>query len=108
VVNLETGETVAEGGQLVTDPPGDALLACIECARAVALGWWGSIARHIAPLGRPVCVLCSEGEATLTADAWFTLTASLVAKRTADGQRRGWREDAVKGLGAVTIEDSGL
>ncbi|MET8534518.1 hypothetical protein ABZV67_21965 [Streptomyces sp. NPDC005065] len=34
---------------------------------------------------------------------WFALTASLVAARAADGQRRTWRDDAVKSLGAITF-----
>jgi hypothetical protein len=103
VVEMSTGATVAEGGRLVSDQPGGELMACVECARAVALGWFGSIARHIGDAGAPVCVLCSEGDATLTAVEWFALTASLVSQRTADGQRRTWRDDAVKGLGAMTV-----
>ncbi len=107
VVNMGSGETVAEDGRLATDKPGEGLVACAECARAIALGWWGSISRHAAPSGRPVCVLCSEGEATLTAVDWFALAAALVAARTADGQRRSWHDDAVKGLGAVTFLGGG-
>lgn len=103
VVEMSTGETVAEGGRLITDQPAEGLVACVECARAVSMGWWGSIARHVAPEGAPVCLLCNEGEATLSAADWFTTTARLAASRIAAGQRRTWRDDAVKGLGAVTV-----
>lgn len=97
VVDLNSGEVVAEGGQLVTDP--SKRVACHECARAVALGWWGSISRHIGPADAPVCLLCGEGEAVLTAEEWFAETADLIVERTRDGQRRTWRDDALKGLG---------
>ncbi|MER6616325.1 hypothetical protein [Streptomyces xantholiticus] len=102
VVDMGTGETVAEDGRLVDEPVADDLVACNECARAVALGWWGSIARHPGAPGRPVCVLCGEGEAVHTAVEWFAMAAALVRQRTNDGQRRTWHDDAVKGLGAVS------
>jgi hypothetical protein len=94
VVDLGTGDVVAKDGHLVGD-----LVACQECARAVALGWWGSTARHCGDPGSPVCQLCSEGEATLTATAWFSLTLELIIRNTASGARRTWRDDSVKGLG---------
>lgn len=81
--------------------PADQPVACSECARAVALGWWGAIARHIGPADRPVCLLCGEGEATLTPTQWFALADELTRSRTLDGQRRTWRDDAVRGLGAM-------
>lgn len=94
VVDLGTGTRVAQDGNLVHE-----LVACSECARAVALGWWGSTARHYGDEGSPVCQLCSEGEATLTAEAWFALTLQLTIRNTASGARRTWRDDARKGLG---------
>jgi hypothetical protein len=100
VVDMSTGATVAEDGRLVTDAPAD-LVACMECARAIALGWWGAIARHFGEPGEPVCVLCGEGAAVLTAVQFFARAAVLVQQRTADGQRRSWRDDAVIGLGAA-------
>jgi hypothetical protein len=103
VVNMTTRETVAEGGQLVGEQPAEGLMACVECARAVALGWWGSTARHFGDDGAPVCALCGEGEATLTATAWFALVVRLTIQNTASGMRRSWRDDAIKGLGAATI-----
>jgi hypothetical protein len=103
VADLSTGERVAEDGRLVTDPEAEERVACPECARAVALGWFGSIARHIGDAGAPVCVLCSEGDASLTAAEWFALVGQLVVARTADGQRRTWRDDAAKGMGAMVV-----
>ncbi|MEU9355051.1 hypothetical protein AB0D65_29655 [Streptomyces griseoloalbus] len=103
VVDVATGETVAEGGQLVGEQPDQDLVGCLECARAVAQGWWGSIARHVGMEGAPVCMLCGEGEATLTAADWFAMAAQLAAAATARGSRRTWRDDAVKGLGAHTL-----
>ncbi|AWI32738.1 hypothetical protein [Streptomyces tirandamycinicus] len=104
VVDMGTGETVAEAGRLAGEKPAGGLVACSECARAVALGWWGSISRHLGAPDAPVCVLCSEGEATLSAEEWFSLTAQLVVQRTRDGQRRTWRDDALVGIGAVNPE----
>ncbi|WP_155553656.1 hypothetical protein [Streptomyces sp. E1N211] len=100
VIDVATREIVAEAGELVGEEPGEGLVGCLECARAVALGWFGGIARHVGMEGAPVCVLCGEGEATLTAVDWFAMTGQLAAARTADGSRRTWRDDAVKGLGA--------
>lgn len=74
-------------------------VACDECARAVAMGWLGSISRHPAPPGAPVCVLCGEGEAVHTAEEWFEHTVALIEERDRDGQRRTWREDAMIGAG---------
>ncbi|WP_431959356.1 hypothetical protein [Actinacidiphila sp. bgisy160] len=103
VVDMGTGQVVAQGGRMVANPQDAAeLVACNECARAIGLGWWGSTARHPAPDGAPVCVLCLEGEAVHTAAAWFAAAAQLVQARTADGQRRTWRDDAIKGLGAIS------
>lgn len=102
VIDHGTGDVVARDGQLVAD-----LVACQECARAVALGWWGSTARHYGDPGAPVCQLCSEGEATLTAQAWFALTLQLIIRNTASGARRTWRDDAVKGLGAALPPEEG-
>lgn len=99
VVDMASGEVVAENGRLVHE-----LVACFECARAIALGWWGAIARHPAEPDEPVCVLCKESAAVLTASGWFASAAALVQQRTADGQRRTWREDALKGLG-ITAPD---
>lgn len=81
------------------DQDAGGLVACDECARAVALGWWGGISRHQGRPGRPVCLLCGEGEAVHTAVQWFGLTAALVHERTHDGQRRTWHQDAMIGLG---------
>ncbi|MGW2496217.1 hypothetical protein ACWCV2_17165 [Streptomyces pseudogriseolus] len=103
VVDVITGQTVAEEGRLVGEDPGEALVGCLECARAVAQGWWGSIARHVGMEGAPVCVLCGEGEATLSAADWFATAGQLAAAATARGSRRTWRDDAVKGLGARTL-----
>jgi hypothetical protein len=100
VVDMGTGAVVAQDGQLVHE-----LVACQECARAVALGWWGSTARHCSDEGSPVCQLCGEGEATLTPQAWFALTLQLIIRNTASGARRTWRDDAVKGLGATTMPE---
>ncbi|MET9776201.1 hypothetical protein ABZ023_18405 [Streptomyces sp. NPDC006367] len=102
VVDVMTGQTVADAGRLVGEQPHEVLVGCSGCARAVAQGWWGSIARHAGSSGAPVCVMCGEGEATLSAVEWFQLVAELAAARTAAGSRRSWREDAVKGLGVVT------
>jgi len=100
VVDMGTGDTVAEDGRLTTDRgQEDELVACTECARAIALGWWGAISRHIGPADKPVCVLCGEGEAVHTAAGWFTTTAQLIEQRTREGQRRTWAEDAHVGLG---------
>jgi hypothetical protein len=103
VVDQSTGQKVAEDGRLVTDEPGEELMACVECARAVALGWWGSTARHFGDPAAPACALCGEGEATLTAADWFALVVQLTIQNTASGMRRSWRDDAVKGLGAMTL-----
>jgi hypothetical protein len=100
VVDVITGKTVAEDGQLVGQDLGEGLVGCLECARAVAQGWWGSIARHVGLEGAPVCVLCGEGEATLTAVDWFVMAGQLAAAATARGSRRTWRDDSVKGMGA--------
>ncbi|QDN94915.1 hypothetical protein FNV58_00885 (plasmid) [Streptomyces sp. RLB1-9] len=100
VIDLGTGAIVAKDGHLVGD-----LVACRECARAVALGWWGSTARHCSDPDSPVCQLCSEGEATLTAEAWFALTLQLTIQNTASGTRRTWRDDAIKGLGAIAMPE---
>jgi hypothetical protein len=97
VVDMGTGQTVAEDGRLTTDD--EALVACTECARAVALGWWGSISRHIGPADKPVCLLCCEGEAVHTPASWFAITAQLIAQRSRSGQRRTWNDDALIGLG---------
>lgn len=78
--------------------PADQTVACNECARAVALGWWGGIARHPEHEGA-VCLLCGEGEAVHTAQEWFGVTVMLRAERARDGQHRTWREDAAAGLG---------
>lgn len=101
VVDLATGAVVAQDGRMVSDPPGEQPVACVECARAIALGWWGAISRHSGPADAPVCVLCSEGEATLAPTEWFVRAATLVQQRTVDGQRRSWRDDAVRGLGIM-------
>lgn len=98
VIDMSTNAVVARDGHLLAD-----LVACQECARAVALGWWGSTARHYGDPGSPVCQLCSEGEATLTAQDWFALTLQLIIRNTASGTRRTWRDDAIKGLGAVMM-----
>ncbi|MGV9509347.1 hypothetical protein ACWDQZ_27480 [Streptomyces tendae] len=103
VVEVGTGRVVAEAGRLVGDETGETLVACTECARAVAMGWFGAIARHPGSVGAPVCVMCGEGEATLSAVEWFVLLSELAAARTADGSRRTWRDDAVKGLGATML-----
>lgn len=95
VVDQATGDVVARDGRLVGEQP----VACLECARAIALGWFGAIARHPGDPNKPVCVLCSEGEAVLTPTQWFVRAAMLVQQRTVDGQRRSWRDDAVRGLG---------
>lgn len=97
VVNMTTGETVAEAGELVGEEPGEGLVGCLECARAVALGQWGGVARHEGMDGAPVCLLCGEGEATLTAVDWFLTTAKLADAMTAAGTRATWREDSVRG-----------
>jgi hypothetical protein len=104
VIDLGTGALVAKDGALVTDPPdGQEPVACSECARAVALGWWGSIARHMGAPGTPVCWLCGEGKAILTPAQWF---AEVVALIQANGpQRRTWHEDAIKGMGAFTMPE---
>jgi len=81
--------------------PADQLVACPDCARAVGLGWWGSIARHNGPDGNPVCVLCKQSEATLTAAQWMALAASLAEYNTANGLRRAWHEDGLIGAGAA-------
>lgn len=101
VVDMASGDVVAENGALTGE-----LVACHECARAVALGWWGSISRHTGEPGTPVCVLCSEGEAVLTPAQWFTETASLVQAHIIDGQGRTWRDDATKGLGLTGPTDA--
>jgi hypothetical protein len=97
VVDMSTGTVFAQDGRMADEPPAD-LLACVECARAVSLGWWGSIARHCGDPGTPVCQLCSEGEATLTAKAWFALVQQMVIRNTASGIRRSWRDDSVQGM----------
>ena len=99
IVDMAPGQTVAKDGQPITDALDEALVACNECARAVALGWWGAISRHIGPADKPVCVLCGEGEAVHTASDWFTTTAKLIEQRNREGQRRTWSEDAHIGLG---------
>mgnify|MGYP007011098431 CR=1 FL=1 len=100
VVDMGTGATVAEAGRLVGDEQKGNLVACVECARAIALGWWGAISRHAAyGPDKPVCVLCCEGEATYTAEEWFVLAGQLVTQRARDGQRKTWQEDAIRGLG---------
>lgn len=104
VVDLATGTVVAQDGRLAHEAPGEQPVACLECARAIALGWFGSISRHIGPADAPVCILCSEGEATLTPAQWFAQTAVLVQQRTADGQRRTWRDDSLRGLGITAPE----
>ncbi|MFD8650669.1 hypothetical protein [Streptomyces mirabilis] len=100
VVDLSTGAVVAQDGHLVGE-----LVACHECARAVALGWLGAIARHPAPHGAEVCTLCCEGEATLTPAQWFTMTAQLLGENARRGMWRSWRDDAVRGLGAITMPE---
>lgn len=97
VVDQATGETVAEDGRLLID---EQPVACQECARAVARGWWGGIARHEGPDDQPMCVLCEEGQATLSATEWFRLTQQLIQARS--GQRKTWQEDAIRGLGAIS------
>lgn len=93
----------ADDAQPAPNPSEDALLACLECARAVGLGWWGSVARHPGPADAPVCVLCGEGAASLTAAQWLAQAAALAAHHTARGQRRSWREDAERGRGAARL-----
>ncbi|MFF1284322.1 hypothetical protein ACFVY4_26720 [Streptomyces sp. NPDC058299] len=102
VVDLGTGAVVAQEGRLVTDPPEEEqLVACNECARAIALGWWGAIARHPGPADKPVCVLCGEGQAVLTAGQWFDTTAKLKAAHVKAGKHHTWRDDAVARFGAA-------
>jgi hypothetical protein len=100
VVDMGTGDVVAENGRLATD---QVMVACHECARAVALGWWGSTARHPGEPGIPVCVLCGEGEAVLMPAQWFAETIMLIQQN--GSQRRTWRDDAVKGLGAIVLDE---
>jgi hypothetical protein len=107
VQDMRTGTVVAADGRLTGEHDTRALVGCTECARAIALGWWGGIARHRGDREAPVCVLCSEGEATLDAGAWFVLVASLAARNTVSGRHRTWREDAVRGLGAAAAQPQG-
>jgi hypothetical protein len=94
VVDMGTGAVVAQDGQLVHE-----LVACQECARAIGLGWWGAIARHPGPPDKPVCVLCCEGEATLTPAQWFTVVAQRIAAHVQAGKHKSWRDDSLRGLG---------
>lgn len=97
VVDPTTGRVVARDGRLLDDPA-HPLAGCAECARAVAQGWWGAIARHPGPADAPTCALCGEGEATLTPSQWFDQVATLIGCSIA-AFRRSWRDDAVAGLG---------
>jgi hypothetical protein len=40
-------------------------IVCAECVRALALKWWGGIARHSEEL---TCLLCGQGTAVLCGD----------------------------------------
>lgn len=105
VRDLTTGDVVARDGRLTGDEREEQLVACLECARAIALGWFGAVARHLGEPNSPVCVLCGEGAATLTPEQWFARIATLAANATHSGQRRTWRDDAVKGLGATMMTE---
>jgi len=99
VVDMATGERVAEDGRLVSD---EQLVACLECARAIALGWWGAIARHFGNPDAPVCALCGEGEATLTPTQWFAQVTQLMQAHIAAGKHHSWREDSLTRLGIAS------
>jgi hypothetical protein len=43
-------------------------LACDECKRAIALQWWGAVARHEQDA---TCVLCEQGEAAYCPEHFF-------------------------------------
>lgn len=103
VIDMGTRTVVAQDGRLADETDPNDLLGCMECARAVAQGWWGSIARHPGPADKPVCVLCGEGEATLSPGEWFSRVATLVSTPIA-ASRRTWREDSLRGLG-ITAPD---
>jgi hypothetical protein len=78
----------------------DALVACAECARAIAIGWWGGISRHRrADDTAPLCRLCQQGEATLTAEKFMNFTGDLVFEYRARGIGGTWHDDALRGLG---------
>lgn len=61
---------------------------CRECVRAIALQWWGAIARHPADVG-PRCELCNLGRAEVCAEHFLEDVAEHRARMRELGQRIG-------------------
>jgi hypothetical protein len=80
------------------DPPAGCLgcekraVACQECVRAIALQWFGAVARH--PEAGTGCQLCEQGHADYCGDCFVEqVTVYRTMLRQADvriGEPAGW------------------
>jgi hypothetical protein len=70
-----------------------AATVCAECVRAIALQWFGAIARH--PETGTDCLLCEHGHASYCGDCFVEQVAGCRAvlrqAGTGIGEPAGWR-----------------